>query len=277
MERRVAAILHGDVAGYSRLTEADEDGTIRALKKSFDLLAEAIAAHGGRIVNTAGDSVLAEFPSVLSAVCCAVASQRKLADCYKDIPSASKLEFRIGVHLGDVIVDGDSIFGGAVNVAARLQEMADAGGVCISRTVFDQVRRKIDVGFECLGERILKNITEPVVIYRLLLDHAKAGRIVGRKRDRQQQTGGKPWRSVAGGALCVVLVATAVLALRPWHLQLEPGATDPSLGLPFHNLDREALPRADPKRFSVAVAHLEDDGAGQGHEQLILRTCPKTS
>jgi adenylate cyclase len=220
MQRRLAAILHADIAGYSRLTGADEEGTFRALKTSLELLARTIVDHGGRVVNTAGDAVLAEFASVTLAVRCAVAAQRGLAAPGANASNDPRLDFRIGVHLGDVIVDGDNILGEGVNVAARLQALADTGGVCISRTVFNQVRNKVEVGFQCLGERTLKNIAEPVVVYRVLLDPKPIGAVI--------DAGGpaaplrrRLWQTLAVAIILTGAAGAAALWLRPWSVSVE--------------------------------------------------------
>jgi adenylate cyclase len=178
MDRKLTAILYADVAGYSRLTGADEKGTHAALKVHLGALTEAIASHGGRIVNTAGDAVLAEFGSVVTALECAVAAQREMAEGDRDVPEPSKLRFRIGVNLGDVIVDGDEIYGNGVNVAARLETLADAGGICISGRVHEQVEDKLNVGFAYLGLQSVKNIKKPVNVFKVLLDPKDAGKSI---------------------------------------------------------------------------------------------------
>ncbi len=178
MDRKLTAILYADVAGYSRLTGADEKGTYESLKVHLGALTGAIEGHGGRIVNTAGDAVLAEFASVVTALECAVAAQRDLAERDKDVPDTRKLQFRIGVNLGDVIVDGDEIYGNGVNVAARLETLADAGGICISGRVHEQVEDKLDVGFAYLGPQSVKNIKKPVNVYKVLLDPKDAGKTI---------------------------------------------------------------------------------------------------
>ncbi|MCG8542652.1 MAG: adenylate/guanylate cyclase domain-containing protein [Alphaproteobacteria bacterium] len=168
--RKLAAVLHADVAGYSRLTGADEVGTHRAVAKSLDAMAAMVSDHGGRVVHYAGDAVLAEFPSVVIAVICAVGVQKEMATRSIKIAEDRKVQFRIGVNLGDVIVDRDDIYGNGVNVAARLEALADPGGICVSASVFEQVKGQLDVGFEDMGPQAVKNIAEPVSAYRVLLD-----------------------------------------------------------------------------------------------------------
>ena len=149
--RRLAAILAADVAGYSRLMGEDEEGTLAALKAIRRELSDPkVKEHRGRIVKTTGDGLLVEFASVVDAVRCAVEVQRAMAERNAEIPEARRIEFRMGINLGDIIRDGRDIFGDGVNVAARLEALAEPGGICVSRVVYDQVRDKLDVAFEDL-------------------------------------------------------------------------------------------------------------------------------
>ena len=166
--RRLAAILAADVAGYSRLMGADEEGTLAALKQLRSKLADPkIEEHHGRIVKTTGDGLLVEFPSVVDAVRCAVEVQCEMAECNIGVPVEKRIEFRIGINVGDIIIDGDDIFGDGVNVAARLEALAEPGGICVSRAVHDQVRDKLDIAFEDRGKQQVKNIASPVHFYRI--------------------------------------------------------------------------------------------------------------
>jgi len=161
--RRLAAILAADVAGYSRLMGADEEGTHERLKGHLrELVNPNITEHRGRIVKNTGDGFLAEFASVVDAVRCAIEVQGGMAERNADTPPDKRIEFRIGINLGDVIVEGNDIFGDGVNVAARLEALAEPGGVTVSRMVRDNVRDKLDYTFEDLGEQQLKNISRPV-------------------------------------------------------------------------------------------------------------------
>jgi adenylate cyclase len=163
VERRLAAILAADVAGYSRLMGTDEEGTLERLKAHRrELLDPKIREHRGRIVKTTGDGMLVEFPSVVDAVRCAVEMQRAMVDRNAEVPEDQRITFRIGVNLGDIIVDGDDIYGDGVNIAARLEALAEPGGVCISRVVRDQIRDKLPYPFEDMGEQSVKNIARPV-------------------------------------------------------------------------------------------------------------------
>jgi class 3 adenylate cyclase len=168
LERKLVAILAADVEGYSRMMEIDEEGTLAILSAHRTITDELIAQHGGRIFNTAGDSVLAEFASVFSAIECAIKIQRELAIANQSIEESKQLRFRIGINVGDVMVKDGDIFGDGVNIAARLEGLAKPGGICISRGVRDHVRHKLPHRFEDLGEQAVKNIAQPVRCFRLL-------------------------------------------------------------------------------------------------------------
>jgi TolB-like protein/class 3 adenylate cyclase/Tfp pilus assembly protein PilF len=168
MARKLAAIIAADVVSYSRLMGVDEAETLAALKTHRrDLIDPNIAEHQGRIVKTTGDGLLIEFPSVIEAVQCAVEVQRAMQERNSDVPADHRIEFRVGINLGDIIIDGDDIYGDGVNVAARLEGLAEANGICVSRVVHDQVCDKLGLGFEDLGERQLKNIARPVRVFRI--------------------------------------------------------------------------------------------------------------
>jgi adenylate cyclase len=174
-QRRLAAIVSADVAGYSRLMGRDESGTLAALKSiRQEVVDPAVAAHGGRMVKTTGDGLLLEFPSVVNAVRCAVEMQTAMADRTAGIAEDQRITFRIGINLGDIIVDGDDIFGDGVNVAARLQEIAPPGGICISSVAHEYARDRLDTAFDDGGEQVLKNIARPVQVWRWQPGYAPA-------------------------------------------------------------------------------------------------------
>jgi len=175
VKRRLTTVLCADVHGYSRLMGADEAGTLGTLRRYRTAIAGLVERHDGRIVNTWGDSVIAEFPSVVEAVQCAVEIQQEISSQNSDPPHAHQMRFRIGVNLGDVMVDGSDIFGDGVNIAARLQELAEPGGVVISASVYDQVHNKLSLGFDCLGQQQMKNVA-PVTSYRVNMGRQAAGR-----------------------------------------------------------------------------------------------------
>jgi adenylate cyclase len=168
VRRRLTTLLCADVEGYARLMEVDEADTLETLRRYRAAMATLIERHDGRIVNTWGDAVIAEFTSVVEAVQCAVETQQELSGYNGELPEPRRMRFRIGINLGDVMVEGDDIYGDGVNIAARLQELAEPGGILISGPVYDQVHNKLSIGFDCLGERRLKNVANPVTGYRIL-------------------------------------------------------------------------------------------------------------
>ena len=168
-QRRLAAIVAADVVGYSRLMGRDESGTLARLREHRKQRFEpALARHGGRLVKLTGDGLLAEFPSVVNAVECATSIQSEMRERNVDIPEDRRIELRIGINLGDVIVEGDDIFGDGVNVAARIESVGRPGGVAVSAAVRDHIGNKLDLGFEDTGEHQLKNIDQPVRIYEVV-------------------------------------------------------------------------------------------------------------
>jgi adenylate cyclase len=207
-KRKLAAILHADVVGFSRLMGEDEAGTHQALGELRRAIDPLITAHGGRIVGTAGDSVLADFSSVVDALSCAVEMQQAARTINDPIPVDRRLELRIGVNLGDVIVDGDDIFGDGVNIAARLEALAQPGTVCISQTVYDQVRNKLDLDYRPLGSHRVKNIADPVRAYAVGLPASVPRPRIGR-------------RPLVAAAVILVLVGAGVAALAV-HMGVRP-------------------------------------------------------
>ncbi len=171
MERKLAAILEADMVGYSRLMAADEVGTLARQKTHLgEAFAPRIAEYGGRIVKTTGDGLLAEFSSVVDALRCAVNVQLARAEREAGVPEERRITYRVGVNLGDIIEDDDDIYGDGVNIAARLEGLAEPGGICVSRTVYNHVKGKVASGFEDLGERRVKNIPEPLRVYRVRME-----------------------------------------------------------------------------------------------------------
>ncbi len=236
--RRLAAILAADMVGYSRLMEADEAGTI-ARQKAYraEIIDPKITEHRGRIVKTTGDGVLVEFASVVDAVTCAVAMQRAMVEREADVPEERRIQYRVGVNLGDIVIDDDDIFGDGVNVAARLEGLAEPGGICIPRKVMHEVRNKLDVGYKFTGEQKVKNIETPVPVYRVLLDPEAAGRVVGEARPSRQR-----WQlgAVAAAAVAVIAVAVTAVWWQPWIERVDPAS-----------LERMAFPL--PEKPSIAV------------------------
>ncbi|TYL96674.1 guanylate cyclase [Bradyrhizobium rifense] len=224
MERRLAAILAADVAGYSRLTSADEEGTHVQLQDHLRALVDPkIAEHRGRVVKNTGDGMLAEFSSVVDALRCALDVQHGMAERNAEVPDEKRIEFRISVNVGDVIIDRDDIFGDGVNVAARLEGLAKPGGICISEDAHRQVRGKFDVTFEDAGEQQLKNIARPVRVFRVALDDARPAKPISQPHNaalavRRDRSSG---RVTAIGA-AVVLIAAAGGAAFYFHLGRAP-------------------------------------------------------
>jgi adenylate cyclase len=181
-KRKLSGILSADAVEYSRLMQEDEASTIRNLEESKRLMSELIEQFKGRVVDAPGDNVLAEFGSVVDATECAVKIQQELKAKNAELPDNRKMEFRIGVNLGDVVEEVDRIYGDGINIAARLEGLAEPGGICISRTAYDHVKSKLALGYEYLGEQSVKNIAEPVRVYRVLMEPEAVGKVIGEKR-----------------------------------------------------------------------------------------------
>ena len=218
-QRRLAAILAADMVGYSRLMEADERGTLARQKaQRAELIDPGIARHHGRLVKTTGDGLLVEFASVVDAVECAVAIQRAMAAREAEMPTDRRIQYRIGINLGDIVIDGDDIFGDGVNIAARLEGLSEPGGICISGDVYRQVESKLDIRYQDLGERQVKNIAKPLRIYRVLLDGASTETEIATEKTRPY-----PWRR----AMAAAAVTTVIGAAAFWYMVL-PTMTPPT-------------------------------------------------
>ena len=196
LKRKLAAILSADVKEYSRLMREDEVATIRTLTAYREVMSRLITQHHGRVVDSVGDNLLAEFASVVDAVQGAVAIQKEVKTQNTQLPENRRLVFRIGINLGDIIVEDDRIYGDGVNIAARLESLADPGGICISRTAFDQIEDKLPLGYEYLGEKTVKNIVKPVRAYRVLLEPEEAAPSVNkaeqaRRSERHEKIEGR--------------------------------------------------------------------------------------
>jgi adenylate cyclase len=224
MERKLAAILHADVKGYSRLMGEDEEATLRTLTAYRDEIDAIIRQHRGRVVGSAGDSVLAEFASVVDAVQCAVVIQATLKAENASLAPQRKMEFRIGINLGDVMVQGEQIYGDGVNIAARLESLAEPGGIYISGTVYEQVKNKLTLEYEYLGEQQVKNIAEPVRVWRIRVEESGSpgsgvqspeSKVESQKPRRAVGTAHRAWVVLGGLALIVGVVAAVRYLVRP--------------------------------------------------------------
>ncbi|MGA2315117.1 MAG: adenylate/guanylate cyclase domain-containing protein [Thermodesulfobacteriota bacterium] len=215
VKRKLAAILSADVKGYSRLMGEDEKGTVRTLNAYKEVMTNLIQQHRGRVVDAPGDNVLAEFGSVVDAVECAVEIQKELKTRNADLPENRKMEFRIGVNLGDVIEDGEQILGDGVNIAARLESLSEAGGICISGTAYDQVENKLSLGYQYLGEQAVKNIAKPVRVYQVLMEPEAAGKVIGEKKIKPRQ-----WQKATIGLAIGLIVVIAAIVI--WKLNTPP-------------------------------------------------------
>jgi adenylate cyclase len=249
LPRKLVAILYADVAGYSRLTGEDEDGTHRRLSRYLDLISESVGAGNGRVIHYAGDAVLAQFPTPSEALVCAIRAQNSLRGENADLPSDRQVQFRIGVNLGEVIVDRDDIYGDGVNVAARLEGLAEPGGVCVSESVHTAVGNKLPIDYEFLGEQDVKNIEKPVRAYHARLNDAAelptfASHVEGKAPGRIPL--------VAGGVFLVTLFAGVLV----WYqTQMQEGVSS-------------TMAQPEPASLSIAVLPFTNMSGDQNQAYL---------
>ena len=246
--RKLTAILSADVKGYSRLMSQDEEATVKTLKQHRLTICGLVSEHRGRVVDSPGDNILAEFGSVVDAVKCAVKIQETLKSKNAELPENRRMVFRIGVNLGDVIEEEERIYGDGVNIAARLEGLAEAAGICISGTAFDHVKNKLSVGYQYLGKQTVKNIPDPVRAYKVLMEPEAVGKVIGETEAKQRRWG---WKAVAAIA-ALFLVASGLVWSAYWRAPtIEPASKErmafplpdkPSIAvLPFDNMS------GDPK------------------------------
>ena len=215
IKRKLTAILSADVKGYSRLMGEDEKGTVRTLNAYKEVMTGLIQHHRGRVVDATGDNLMAEFASVVDAVECAVEIQKELKPRNAELPENRRMEFRIGINLGDVIEEQGRIYGDGVNIAARIESLSEAGGIYISGTAFDQVKNKLNLGYKYLGEQTVKNILEPVRAYRVLMEPDVVGKVISEKKAKP-----RTWQIATVGSVIGLIVIVAVFVI--WKLSVPP-------------------------------------------------------
>jgi len=255
-KRKLTTIFSADVVGYSRLMEDNEEATIQTLNAYRNSMSTLIQQHRGRVVDMTGDNLLAEFSSVVDAVKCSVETQKEMSERNADLPENRRMSFRIGVNLGDIVEENDRIYGDGVNIAARIEGLAEGGGICISGTAYDQLKNKLELGYQYLGEHSVKNIAAPVRVYKVLMEADAAGKVIGEKRNTK--------RGMALAIALILLIGAGGLA--GWYLYIEhakkiapasvenmayPLPDKPSIAvLPFDNLT------GDPKQeyFSDGIS-----------------------
>ena len=249
-KRKLAAILSADVEGYSRLMDDDEEATVRTLTSYRTVISDLVQQFRGRIIDTPGDNILADFTSVVDAVNCAVEIQRDLAERNAELPEKRKMQFRIGVNLGDVIDEDGRIYGDGVNIAARVESLAEAGGICISGRAHDQVENKLGLEYEDLGKHEVKNISRPIQVYRVLsLPGAAAHRVAQAKESL-----GRKWRNIGFAAAAIITVAVT-LGIWQFYIRrptVEPASAENMAFEPYFFMDREeaSIAVAVPSRIS---------------------------
>ncbi len=233
-KRKLVAVVHADVKGYSRMMGENADYTVRTLASNREEMYRLVKSYRGWVRDTAGDGFLVEFTSVVDALKFSVQFQREMKRRNTDLPEAKKMEFRLGVNIGDVIHDGGTIYGDGVNIAARLESLADPGGICISGPAYEQVKKNLDVGFEYLGDKSVKNIAEPVPTYKVILEPGERGRA----QAKSQQAKPAAWRLsyLIATAICVVVAASVAIWYFHFQSTSPPGkgplAEAPTLKLP---------------------------------------------
>jgi len=269
-KRKLAAILSADVEGYSRLMDDDEEATVRTLTTYRTAINDLVQQYRGRVVDTPGDNILAEFTSVVDAVNCAVEIQRDLAEKNAELPYNRKMEFRIGVNLGDVIEEEDRIYGDGINIAARVEGLAEAGGICISGRAYDQVENKLGLEYEDLGEHQVKNITRPISVYRVLsYPGAAAHRVVQAKA-----AVGKRWRKIALASGAVAFAA--VIAAGIWQFYQRQSRRVESASVENMAFSLPDKPSIAVLPFDNLSGNPEDEFITDGISESIITALSKT-
>jgi TolB-like protein/class 3 adenylate cyclase/Tfp pilus assembly protein PilF len=254
-KRKLTAVLSADVAGYSRLMSEDEAATVKTLAAYREIMASLIKQHSGRVVDSPGDNVLAEFASVVDAVQCAVAVQKEYQARNAELPENRRMMFRIGINLGDVIDEEGRIYGDGVNIAARLEALADPGGICVSKTAFDQIETKLPLGYEFLGEQTVKNIPKPVGTYRVLMEPR-----VTVAEEIEKEKAVPLWRhkAILTGGVALLLVVIAALI---WTFYFRPRLMEVA------SVEKMAFPL--PEKPSIAVLPFDNLSGDKSHDILV--------
>ena len=243
VKRKISAIFSADVEGYSRLMGDDEVATVRTLENYRNVMVDLIEQHRGRVVDSPGDNLLAEFGSVVDAVQCAVEIQQILKAKNAELPENRKMQFRIGVNLGDVIEEGERIYGDGINIAARIEGLAEGGGICVSGSAYEQIENKLALGYEYLGEHAVKNITKPVRVYRVPLEP----RAITEKRG-----GMRRFKKVAVATAAVIILGAGAFAI--WNYYFRPPPMEPA------SVDKMAYPLPDKPSIAVLpFTNMSDD------------------
>jgi class 3 adenylate cyclase/Ca2+-binding EF-hand superfamily protein len=238
-KRKLSAVLMADVVGYSRLMGEDEAATLQTLSAYQGIMADLINQHRGRVVDAPGDALLAEFSSVVDAVQCAVAVQKELEARNAELPDDRRMQWRIGINLGDVIEEGNKIYGDGVNVAARLEALADPGGICVSRTAFDHIETKLPLGYEFLGEKTVKNIARPVGAYRVLLEPRVT---VAGELAKEKTSPSWPKKALAAAGIIVLVAAISLTVFKSGWLIPRP--------------EKQVAPSSTPQPPSPPLTHV---------------------
>jgi adenylate cyclase len=245
-KRKLAAILSADVKGYSLLMADDEEATVRTINSYREVMTGIINGHAGRVVDAKGDNVLAEFSSVVDAVRCAIEVQKGLEERNADLPEHRRMAFRIGINLGDVIEEEGTIYGDGVNVAARLEGLAEEGGICISGTAFDHLKNKLAAGYQYLGKQRVKNIPDPVRAYKVLLEPEAVGKVMGEEEPKLKKW---VWKAIAG-TIVLLLVAGGLI----WSFYFHGPQDEPA------SAKRMAFPLPDKPSIAVLpFVNMSDD------------------
>ena len=243
VKRKISAILSADVVGYSKLMEADEEATVRTVESYRRTVSSLVEQHDGRVIDAPGDNVLAEFPSVVDAVQCAVEAQHVIRAKNAGLPEARRMEFRIGINLGDVIEEDDRTYGDGVNIASRIEGIADAGGICISESAYQQIKSKLSFGYEDLGEHSVKNISEPVRVYRIPMGSGGAT-----ESNKTRRSGEKRWRNLALSATAALVIAVAAGSVLFHNYISKPSSS--------HETEKQGTPATPDKKDARSLSEM---------------------